>query len=93
MNLQDSAIADEADPPTRSSFLYHGLDLSQYLPELPESRLFLAIDRNKIVFTDLALRDGEECAGSVNGEVMIGCVGEVELGICLTPIKLGSRDL
>ena len=93
MNLQDSALADEADPPTRPSFLHHGLDLSQHLPEFPESRLFLAVDRHKVVLSDLALRDGEECAGSVHGEVMIGRVGEVQLGIRLAPIELGSRDL
>ena len=93
VNLQDPVLADEADPPTCSAFLHRGLDLPQQLPEFPKARLCLTLDRHEIVLPDLPLRDGEECAATVDSEVMNGCLREVELWIRVAPVEVCRRDL
>lgn len=93
VNLQNPVLADKADPSIRSTLLHHGLDLSQYLPEFPETRLSPSLDRHQVVLSDLTLCDREEHAGAVNGEVMNRCLGEVQLGIRIAPIEVGGGDL
>jgi len=93
VNLQDPILADETDPSTRSGLLYPGLDLSQYLPEFLETQLRSALDRHQVFLSDLTLCDRKERAGAVHGEVMVGCLGEVELGIRVVPVEVGGGDL
>ena len=87
MDLQDPILANETDPPIRSTFLHPRLDLSQYLPELFETRLRPALDRDKVSLSNLTLCDREKSSATVDGEVMVGCLGEVELGIRVLPVK------
>jgi len=53
----------------------------------------LGLDRDEIFLSNLTLCDRGEPAGTVDGEVMIGCLGEVQLGKRITPIEVGGGDL
>ena len=73
-------------------FLHHGLYLSQYLPKLPEARLGSIIHCDEIIHSDRALRDREERAAPVDGEVVMGCLGEVQPGIRIFPFEVCRGD-
>ena len=93
MDLQDPTFADETDPPVCPPFLHPGLDLSQQLPEFLEPGLGLRLDLDEILLSDLTLCDLEESSGPVNGEVMVGRLGEVELRVGVGPVEACGRDL
>lgn len=93
VNPQDSIIADETLPPVGPALLHHGLDLSQQLPHSPETRLCPTLDRHQIFLSDRTLCDRKERATTVNSEVVVGCLGEVQLWIRVTPVEVCGGDL